>query len=224
MTSARYEQEMAALRRSLLRMGGTVEEMLGIVIAALQVYDPDMARRVNAMDEEVDALEKEIDEQCLRILALHQPAAGDLRFVTMSMKLVTDLERMGDLVGNIGDRIIVLAEGERPRAAVDLPQMASLVRDMVRQGLDAFVGGDVGLAQKVMDADKHVDSLHWQIHEAMVTRMTEAAESAPRGVQLILLARHLERVGDHATNIAEEVIFLVRGHDVRHAGNTPEAQ
>ncbi len=220
--SARYEHEMADLRRSLLRMGGTVEEMLGIVIAALQGYDPDMARRVRDMDAEVDALEKEIDEHCLRILALHQPAAEDLRFVTTSMKLVTDLERMGDLVGNIGERIISLAGGERPRAAVDLPHMAGLVREMVRQALDAFVEGDVALARKVLAADETVDDLHWQIHHALVARMTEATETAARGIQLLLLTKHLERVGDHATNIAEEVIFLVRGHDVRHAGSPME--
>lgn len=209
---------MASLRRSLLRMGGTVEEMLGNVIEALQTYDPDLARRVRAMDNEVDELEKEIDEHCLRILALHQPAAEDLRFVTMSMKLVTDLERMGDLVGNIGERIIALAEGERPRAAVDLPRMAGLVREMVRKALDAFVDGDVHLARKVLEEDELVDDLHWQSHRALVARMEDGSEPPARGIQLLLLTKHLERVGDHATNIAEEVIFLVRGRDVRHAG------
>ena len=222
--SARYEHEMAALRGLLLRMGGTVEEMLGLVIEALQVYDPDMAARVRAMDAEVDRLEKEIDEHCLRILALHQPAAEDLRFVTMSMKLVTDLERMGDLVGNIAERIIALAGGERPRGAIDLPRMGGLVRDMVRQALDAFVAGDVERARKVLAADEHVDELNWQIHHALVARMTEATETAARGVHLLLLTRHLERVGDHATNIAEEVIFLVHGRDVRHAGGHGEGR
>jgi phosphate transport system protein len=209
---------MADLRRSLLRMGGLVEEMLGIVVEALQKQDSALAQQVCEMDPDVDRLEKEIDEQCMRILALHQPAAEDLRFVAMSMKLVTDLERMGDLVGNIGERIITLGGGEQSRAAVDLPRMATLVRDMVRQALDSFVVGDDEQALKVMAADEEVDSLHWQIHRALVARMADSTESPARGIQLLLLVKHLERLGDHATNIAEEVIFMVRGRDVRHRG------
>ena len=215
--AARYHIEMDSLRGNLLRMGGIVEEMLGLVVEALRQHDEGLARQCCEMDHQVDRLEKDIDEHCLRILALHQPAAEELRFVAMSMKLVTDLERMGDLVTNIGERVISLSEGERPRVTIDIQQLATLVRDMVRQALDSFVMGNVDLAQKVMRADERVDELHWQFRRELVKQISEASESAHRGIELILLVKHLERLGDHATNIAEEVIFLVHGRDVRHA-------
>ncbi len=214
--ATRYENEMRTLRQSLIRMGGQVEEMLGCVIEAMANHDADLAKRVVSMDQQVDQLEKEIDEQCLRLLALHQPAAMDLRFVTMSMKLVTDLERMGDLVGNVAERVIELAKTARLQPYVELPRMAELTRAMINQALDAFVERNTTLAEKVMADDNVVDELHWQIRHDLMTRMTEDSKTVHRGVNLVLITKHLERLGDHATNIAEEVIFLVKGRDVRH--------
>lgn len=212
----RYEQEMQALRQSILHMGGVVEEMLGTVVEALANHDAEMARRVISMDHKVDALEKEIDELCLRLLALHHPVASDLRFVTMSMKLVTDLERMGDLVGNIAERIIDLTPSARLGPRVDLPRMARLAKEMIHRALDAFVSRDVVLAKDVMESDSEVDDLHWSIHRHLIEVMSRDRATVTRGVQLLLITKYLERLGDHATNISEEVIFLVEGRDVRH--------
>jgi phosphate transport system protein len=214
--ATRYEAEMEALRGAILQMGGAVEEMLGCVIEALSSHDASLARRARAMDEQVDQLEKDIDELCLRVLALHQPAAWDLRFVTMSMKLVTDLERMGDLVGNIADGIIELSGQERLAPYVDLPRMATLTRGMINRALDAFVGRDAELAMQVLEDDAAVDELHWKIRRELIALMSQDGARVPRAILLFLITRHLERLGDHATNIAEEVIFLVRGRDVRH--------
>lgn len=215
-SATRYTHEMAALRQALIRMGGQVEEMLGCAIEAMANHDAELARRVVEMDQQVDQLEKEIDEQCLRLLALHQPAAMDLRFVAMSMKLVTDLERMGDLVGNVAERVIELAREARLQPYVELPRLAELTRAMINQALDAFVDRDAELAERVMAADNEVDELHWQIRRDLIARMTRDCDTVQRGVNLLLATKHLERLGDHATNIAEEVIFLVKGRDVRH--------
>ncbi len=212
----RYSREMRILRQELLRMGGQVEEMLGAAIEALGSFDPKLARRALDMDKEVDRLEIEIDEHCLRILALHQPAAADLRFVTASMKLVTDLERMGDLVGNVAEGVIALSREERLKPYVDLPQMAQQVQAMVKLALDAFVAQDVALAHRVLEADNDVDELHWQIRRGLVARMGRDGAIVSRGLNLLLATKHLERLGDHATNIAEKVIFMVQGQDIRH--------
>ena len=215
-TATHYTQEMHTLRQSLIRMGGLVEEMLGCVIEAMASHDAKLAGRVVEMDKKVDKLEKEIDEQCLRLLALHQPAAVDLRFVTMSMKFVTDLERMGDLVGNVAERVIDLASEARMQPYVDLPRMAELTRAMINKALDAFVDRNTDLAEQVLIDDDMVDELHWQIHRNLMKRMVQDTAMVQRGVNLMLITKHLERLGDHATNIAEEVIFLVKGRDVRH--------
>jgi phosphate transport system protein len=207
---------METLRRAILQMGGVVEEMLGCVIEAMASHDEGLARRALDMDVQVDQLEKDIDEQCLRLLALHQPAAWDLRFVTMSMKLVTDLERMGDLVGNIADSILELARQARLSPYVDLPRMARLVRRMINRVLDAFVGRDVQMAEQILEDDHEVDELHWSIRRELVGLMSRDVQTVQRAVLLLLITKHLERIGDHATNIAEEIIFMVQGRDVRH--------
>ncbi len=214
--ATRYTSEMQALRRALLQMGGVVEEMLGCVIEAMASHDEALAQRALDMDEQVDQLEKDIDELCMRILALHQPAAQDLRFVAMSMKFVTDLERMGDLVGNIASGILKLSRHPRLGSYVDLPRLASLTRNMLTQVLDAFVERDANLAQQVLQADEAVDELHWTIRRDLIALMSEDSDTVQRGVLLLLITKHLERLGDHATNVAEGIIFMIHGRDVRH--------
>lgn len=212
----RYVHELRALHQALLRMGGLVEQMLGDVIEALGAMDPELANRVLEMDRTINQLELDIDELCLRIIALHRPAAGDLRFVTASMKLVTDLERMGDLVANVAERVLALTHEERLKPFVPLSQMAQEVQAMIALALDAFVAQDEAQARQVIEADEGVDELHWRIRREVIARMTQDGAVVSQGVNLLLLSKHLERLGDHATNIAEGVIFMVCGHDVRH--------
>jgi phosphate transport system protein len=167
-------------------------------------------------DREVDALEKEVDELCILILALRQPAASDLRRITTALKVVTDLERMGDLCVNIARSAIELNREPEVKPYVDIPAMARAVRDMVRRSLDAFVEEDPELAREVVCADRDVDRLYNRIFGQILAAMTESPAASGALARHLFVARHLERIGDHATNIAEQVIFLVVGRDVRH--------
>ncbi|MEL6178204.1 MAG: phosphate signaling complex protein PhoU, partial [Myxococcota bacterium] len=192
----------------------------GGAIEALVQRDVELARQVRGMDREVNRLEHEVDALCLQILGLHHPSGSDLRFVAVSMKLVTHLERMGDLAKNISDRITEL--GQRPQAMVyvDLPTMAERVRSMISRALDAFVERDVALAEQVIEDDTKVDDLYWRIHRSLEAVMKNNSEVVSYGVKLLLVCKYLERLGDHAANIAEEVIFLVEGRDIRHPNSS----
>jgi phosphate transport system protein len=211
-----FHEELEALKQTLLAMGGLVEDQIRRVMRALLERDDALAQKVIERDREVNAYDVEVDEQCVELLALHQPAASDLRSITTAMKIVTDLERIGDQAVNIAQRAIELNREPQLKPYIDLPRMAEKAQAMVKESLDAFVSRDTALARRVCAADAEVDALKEQIFRELLTFMMEDARTIPRAIRLILISRFLERVADHATNIAEMVIYLVEGKMVRH--------
>ena len=211
-----FHEELAALKQTVLAMGGLVEDQIRRVIRALVERDDAQARDVIDRDREVNAYENEIDEKCVELLALHQPAAGDLRFLTTAMKIVTDLERIGDQAVNIAQRVLELNQEAQLKPYIDLPVMAAKAQAMVKSSLDAFVARDTALARRVRAEDGAVDDLNHQIFRELLTFMMGDPATIPRAIRLILIARFLERVADHATNIAEMVVYLVESRMVRH--------
>jgi phosphate transport system protein len=211
-----FHEELDALKQTLLAMGGLVEDQIRRVMRALVERDDEQAKDVIARDREVNAYENEIDEKCVELLALHQPAAGDLRFLTTAMKIVTDLERIGDQAVNIAQRALELNSEPQLKPYIDLPRMAEKAQAMVKESLDAFVARDTALARRVRAEDEAVDALNHQIFRELLTFTMADPTTIPRAIRLILIARFLERVADHATNIAEMVIYLVESRMVRH--------
>jgi phosphate transport system protein len=211
-----FHEELEALKQTLLAMGGLVEDQIRRVMRALIERDDALAQEVIERDQQVNAYDVEVDETCVSLLALHQPAAGDLRFITTAMKIVTDLERMGDQAVNIAQRVLELNREPQLKPYIDLPRMAEKAQLMVKQSLDAFVARDTELARRVCAEDAEVDALKEQIFRELLTFMMEDARTIPRAIRLILISRFLERVADHATNVAEMVIYLVEAKMVRH--------
>ena len=211
-----FHEELDALKQTLLAMGGLVEEQIRRAMIALLERDGDLAREVIERDTQVNAYDVEIDEKCVELLALYQPTAGDLRFITTAMKIVTDLERIGDQAVNIAQRALELNQEPQLKPYIDLPRMAENAQRMVKESLDAYVGRDTALARRVCAADADVDALKEQIFRELLTFMMEDARTIPRAIRLILISRFLERVADHATNIAEMVVYMVESKMVRH--------
>lgn len=214
-----YDAELRALREQLLEMGGLVEAAIDASVRAIVERDAVLADQVIRKDKVVNRMEVDIDGACRRILALRQPAASDLRFITTALKIVTDLERMGDLAVNIARRAVDLAQTPALRPLHDLGRLAALSEAALAKALDAFVTADPVKAEEVLEADDHLDALYLKIFNELLTIMMEDPRSIRRATSLMFSAKHLERFGDHATNLAEMVIFMVRGTDVRHAKN-----
>jgi phosphate transport system protein len=211
-----FHEELEALKQTLLAMGGLVEDQIRRVMKALLERDDVMAQEVIERDRQVNTYDVEVDEQCVSLLALYQPAAGDLRFITTAMKIVTDLERIGDQAVNIAQRVLELNREPQLKPYIDLPRMAEQAQRMVKESLDAFVARDTALARQVCGEDSEVDLLKEQIFRELLTFMMEDPRTIPRAIRLILISRFMERVADHATNIAEMVVYLVEGKMVRH--------
>jgi phosphate transport system protein len=211
-----FHEELDGLKQTLLAMGALVEDQIRQVMRALVDRDDVLAQSVIERDREVNAYDVEVDEKCVELLALHQPTAGDLRFITTAMKIVTDLERIGDQAVNIAQRARELNVEPQLKPYIDLPRMAELAQTMVKESLDAFVARDTALARRVCGEDEAVDAFNHQIFRELLTFMMEDPKTIPRAIRLILIARFLERVADHATNIAEMVIFMVDSKMVRH--------
>jgi phosphate transport system protein len=211
-----FHEELEALKQTLLAMGGLVEDQIRRAMRALLERDDALAQDVIDRDRQVNTYDVEVDEQCVELLALHQPAAGDLRFITTAMKIVTDLERIGDQAVNIAQRALELNREPQLKPYIDLPRMADRAQRMVKESLDAFVAGDTALARQVCAADAEVDALKEQIFRELLTFMMEDPRTVSRAIRVILISRFMERVADHATNIAEMVIYLVEGKMVRH--------
>ena len=211
-----FYEELDALKQTLLAMGGLVEDQIRRVMTALVERDSELDQEVIDRDAQVNAYDIEVDEKCVELLALHQPAAGDLRFITTAMKIVTDLERIGDQAVNIAQRALELNREPQLKPYIDLPRMAEKSQRMVKESLDAFVTRDTELARRVCAEDAEVDALKEQIFRELLTFMMEDARTIPRAIRLILISRFLERVADHATNIAEMVIYMVESKIVRH--------
>ena len=217
-TNREYEQELRRLREQLLLMGAKVEEIINGSIRALIDRDSALAEQMIAVDRKINQLEIAIDELCMQVLARRQPVASDLRFLTTALKLVTDLERIGDLGVNICERVLEL-NGEPPlKPYIDLPNMTREVQEMLHEALDAFVAGDVERAQRVIARDKNVDAYYTQIFRELLTYMMEDPRNIFRATRLQSIAKYLERIGDHATNLGELVVFMVKGKDIRHVG------
>ena len=220
------DEEYDLVRQLLLSMGGRVEEMVAKATRALIDRDTEVARLVVAEDREVDAMEKRIDEECLTLLARQQPAARDLRFLVAVMKITNDLERIGDSAANISRSVIGLNNEPPVETGVDIPQLSKAVRRMVRESLDALVKRDAELAMNVWRSDDAVDLLHKRMYRQLVQEMIEEPKRVSRALPLLLISRNLERIADHATNIAEDVIYYVEGKDIRHSatdyGDKPE--
>jgi phosphate transport system protein len=221
-TDRSYEAELGALRENLLRMGGRVERAIAESVRAIAERDSALAEEVKVGDREINRMEVDIDGQCRRILALRQPAASDLRFITTALKIVTDLERMGDLAVNVADRALALNEAPPLGPAHELSRIAELAEAQLKKALDAFVTADVAKAQEVMGGDDLIDALYLKIFNDMLARMMEDSKSIRRATATMFAAKHLERFGDHAVNLAEMVVYMVRGTDVRHPRSRSE--
>jgi len=214
-----YEQELRHLREQFLLMGSHVEGIIGSSIRALIERDSDLANRVIAADRTVDVMEMDIDGMCLNVLARRQPVASDLRLVAMVLKAVTDLERMGDLGVNIAERVVELNNEPPLKPDVDLSKMADATQRMLREALDAFVAQDADRARRVIEHDQVIDDFYGQVFRELFTYMMEDAKNVYRATRFQSIAKYLERIGDHATNLAEVVVFMVEGWDIRHPDN-----
>lgn len=213
-----FHRQMEAVKEDLLKMASLVEKAISEAAQALVRRDLGLARAVIRQDRRVNALENQIESNCIRLLATQQPVAVDLRFITSAMKINTFLERMGDQAVNVAERAMELSEMESFDIPSTLHEMAVIAQEMTRQCLDSFVRKDVSLAYKVCARDDELDSLNRHLLEEMIQWMMREQRLVLRGVELIIAGRHLERIGDEATNIAEEVVFLVEGMVIRHSG------
>ncbi|MGA9524358.1 MAG: phosphate signaling complex protein PhoU [Myxococcaceae bacterium] len=215
-TDKAFENELRTLRERLLAMGARVEEQIANSTRALIERDSSLCAKVKASDREVNVLEVEVDDLCRKILALRQPAASDLRLITTALKIVVDLERIGDLAVNIASRVQELNEAPPLSQYADTARLAALAQQQVRRALDSFVAADPEAATLVLAGDDHLDSLHVKIFNELLAFMMEDARNIRRATALLSIGKHLERIGDHAVNVAEMVIYMVRGTDIRH--------
>ena len=211
-----FDEELAELKDKILRMGAMVEDQIQQAMKALVDRDEVLAREVIENDRRVNTIDVEVDESCLRLLALYQPAARDLRFITTAMKISTELERMSDLAENICERTIELNEEPQLKPYIDIPLMADRAISMVRETLDAFVRGDAILARKVLEDDDFVDDLTEQLFRELLSFMIENPQTISRAIRLSFVSKYIERIADHATNIAELVVYMVEGKIIRH--------
>ena len=210
------QRDLEAVKSQLLDMGGLVEKVSNQAITALQERDTELSAGVHELDLTIDQQEVKIEEECLKILALHQPVATDLRFVVCIMKVNNDLERMGDLAINIAERASYLSSHEPLGVPLDFHRMAELAREMVKESLSALLNLDTHLARKVLAKDDEVDEINRQMFEILEEIMLKDPTTIRRAIHLLSASRHLERIADLATNIAEDVVFLVEGEVIRH--------
>ncbi len=208
--------ELRRVQDELVRMASLAEAAIGLAVKALVSRDAQAARQVIASDDAINSLEMEIDELCLRAMALYQPEARDLRLLAMAMKINSDLERMGDQAVNIAERTLELLKEPLLKPLIDIPRMAEVAQRMVKDSIDAFVHQDTARAQAVCRQDDEVDQYDDQIFRELLTYMMEDPKAITRSVSLILVSRHLERIADHATNVAEDVIYMVEGKNIKH--------
>ena len=216
MPQRHFDEELSELKSKLLRMAGLAEDQIDKALTALVTRDSALAREVIERDHHVNTLDVEIDEECIRLLALHQPAARDLRLVTTAMKISTELERISDLAENISERAIELNEEPQLKPYIDIPMMGKMARAMVKESIDAFVKDDSTIARKVLTNDDFVDDLMEQLFRELLSFMIEDTRTITRAIRLSFIAKYLERIADHATNIAELVVYLVEGKIIRH--------
>ena len=228
-TAKEYDNQLRELSEGLLLMASRVEEMIENSIKALTEGDRKLAEQTIDSDRQVNSAEVEIDEKCLLILAKRQPMASDLRFITLSLTMVTDLERIGDLAVNICERVLDLSHEESLGYSDEIQLMSTKVRGMVRDAIDAFIERDAKKAQAIIDGDDEVDKLYTKVFRDVLALMLKDSSTVERGIHVQSIAKWLERMADHSTNLAEQVIFMVNGLDIRHLGKleselNPEAE
>ena len=220
-TDRAFEDQLARLRTAVLEMGGLVEDQIARAIRALTERDERLGQTTIDRDHTVNRLDVEIDELCIKLLALRQPAARDLRLITTALKITTDLERIGDNAVHIAERGLELASELPIKPYIDIPRMAELARDMVHGSLDAFVREDAELALSVCNSDDTIDKLHAQLFRELLSFMVEDPTRISAAMRLLFVSKSLERIADHATNIAEMVIFMAKGRSIRHLDTIP---
>jgi len=213
----RFQEQLERLSELLLKLGGQVEQAIGRSVRALVDRDAELARKTIEADREIDALELEIDEACVELLALQQPMARDLRFIATAMKITPDLERIADQAVNISERALELQQEPPLKAVVDLPLMAMRAQEMVRGALDAFVRHDAAAAQLVIRMDDELDDRMEQIFRVLLSHMIEDPKTISRSLRLVFVAKYFERIGDQATNICEQVVYMTEGRVIKHA-------
>ena len=221
LTVRHFQEELEALQASLLEMGGLAEERVRAAVQGLVTRDVALIDRVLRGDEPINAFHIEVDSRCFRLLALYQPMATDLRSIVAAVKINTDLERVGDLAVNIAEAATRYVQHAPVKKLIDIPRMGEIAQAMLRDALDAFVRRDTALAQCVLNEDDRLDALKTQVFRELLTYMLQDPTTVEPALDLILISRHLERIGDHATNVAEDVIFMVSARDVRHHPPVP---
>lgn len=211
MTREHFDHQILEIKHKVLRMGSMVENIINLAVTALKNQDIEMAKKVNVEDDKIDDLELEIEQQCMMLLALQQPLARDLRTIATALKIITDLERMGDHAVNIAK--ITLEIGKEPliKPLIDIPKMAMIAQDMVKLSLDAFVNEDVKLAEKIALMDDEVDEIYNSIVEEVLGLITEDKNIIRQGTKLMFVGRFIERIADHTTNICERIIYMITG-------------
>jgi phosphate transport system protein len=214
-TSSHYEKELQEIKNSLIYLGVLTEKAIQNAMNALSERDSDMARKVIVDDDEIDRLDAEMEERCVRVLALRQPAAVDLRFITTAIKITGHLERIGDMAVNIAEKAIELNREPRLKH-IDLPRMASLVGEMIKKSLDSFISGDLKLTEEVRKIEQTTDDINEQIFRELLTFMMEDSKSIHRALMIMQVSKNLERIADHTKGIADMVTYMVTGESVRH--------
>jgi len=215
-TSTHYEQELRDVKEGLLYLGALVEKAIDLAIKALMDRDTELAHRVICDDNAIDQLDVEIEDKCIRILALRQPTARDLRFITTAIKINGHLERIGDMAANIAEKAIILSEEPPMKPYIDIPRMSEIARRMIKESLDALVNENTDLAQKVRMEDETIDSLNEQVFRELLTFMLEDPQKIHRALIIMQISKSLERISDHAVGIADMVVYMVTGKIVRH--------
>lgn len=211
-----FDEELGALKDRVLKIGSLVEASIQDSVKSLVERDSSLARKIIERDYQINALDVEIDEECIRLIALRQPKARDLRFITTAMKITTDLERIGDLAENIAERAIELNEEPQLKPYIDIPRMAEIAQEMVRESLDAFVMGCSNLPYEVIKKDDAMDNLNAQVFNELLFYMIQDPSTVTRAIKISYVSKYLERIADHATNIAEMVIYMCEGKIIRH--------
>jgi phosphate transport system protein len=217
-----FHQELKELKEDLLKMGSLVETAIHDAVSGLVSRDSKLAERTIKEDEKINTREISIEKKCLQLLALQQPMAADLRFIVSTLQIIKDLERMGDQAVNIAERALILNQEPPVKPFIDLPKMATLVESMLKDSLDAFVNRDVKKARNVCEGDDQVDNYNEKIFHELLSIMIKDQTTVSRAVYLILIGRSLERIADHATNIAEDVIYMVEGRVIKHHAEEKE--
>jgi phosphate transport system protein len=216
-----FDEELMQLKEKILKMGAMVETSIKDSVNALVERDNELAKKIIEKDHQINALDVEIDEDSIRLIALRQPKAGDLRFITTAMKITTDLERMGDMAVNIAERALELNEEPILKPYIDIPRMREIAQGMTRDALDAFVRKDKKLAMDVIMRDDEVDDLKHEVLKELAFFMVQDPTTVTRAMKISFITRYIERIADHATNIAEMVIYLIEGKIIRHMGLPP---